>query len=1460
VRGTKARYAGAASAATGRQGLNVFGWLCIINGRGAELPPELGNDEQVTTMRLLRSFIVLMLLAVAGPAAAQQADVLTGRVVGQDGRPLAGARVEAVSAETEISRSVLTDNNGRYMILFPDGGGRYLVRITFLGMAEIIRAVVREADEELLLLNVTMQPQAIALDAINVAAQRPAPGDARAGEQSTELPQELLNRLPLPDLDPSTVALLAAGVVGTGIDSISGQMGFSVAGMSELLNQVTLDGVILGQGGMGVPEEGMRRTSVTTSTFDASRGGFAGGMVQMSTARGNNRSSGSFSYRLDSDALQSTASATTNAFSRHQFGGSYGGPLIQNKLFYNMSLQGSRNTQHRFALAANDPLAALRSGVATDSIARFLGILDNQYGFSTFNQTGAYNQETNDMRLQGRVDWNIIQDRSRSQTLSVRFNTNLNTQDSTRISQLDLLQRGGEVERNNVLAAASLNSRFRNNWTNALSLSFSESWNQSLPFVEMPEGRVRVTSDFDDGTRQTSSLVFGGNRSMPTEAYTRDLQISNDLSLLQPIRNQIHRFKIGGSAQYAKDVNRSTDNLFGTFTYASLEDFVENRPERYERSLSERQARTGALTTGLYVGDTWRVSNPLELTFGLRWDRTALDQTPAYNARVEQLFGLRTDVDPIASAISPRLGFNYRLNSQGQPARALSGGVGVFAGRAPTSIFSTAVRQTGLPDAEQRLICIGAAVPFADWTTYQAGNAVLPTACADGGSGVQLSTRAPNVTIISPAQSLPASLRAELGYRTQLPLQMNGNFRYTYSRGMGLWGYRDLNINENRFFTLAGENRPFYGDASGIVERTGATSLVSSRTHSEFGNVYEVVTDRQSEAHQVTATVNGWLPIRMMFNVNYTLGFARDQGSSGVGMGFGGFGGGGMAFSVPTAGSPNDVGWATSSNDRRHTMNLMLSYPVTPWVEVSGMARLSSGAPFTPLVNRDINGDGMRNDIAFIFDPKSTGTDPGVAAAMSRLLAAAPSRVADCLESQFGGIAERNSCRNAWTQSFDMRASLRPNLPTVQRRLTISADFRNMLTGLDQLVHGRDNMRGWGEGQRADANLLEVRGFDRAQNRFIYEVNEGFGQTRRGPSAFRNAFSVTISGRLTVGGNPMMANRGFGQMPGGFGGFGGFGGGFGGGMGGGGFGGGGFEGRGMNIGGPGGAGIGGVGEILALFRDATGTVSADTVMATLFANPVQHVLTFRDSVGMTPEQVETITGIRDNLTAQHAPRQTAVEPIVRRLVETLGSAGQPNFQALMPMMQDIQLTLQPNLQGGQRETAEAMRAVQQALQPAQWEQLPQAVRAGAQAPGQGGQGGGQGGRGGQGGFNAVGMLDRMLANPLPVLLELRDTLRMTPEQVTQITAISDQLQESLNRRREELGRRFDNVQGQQGMQLFAQIQPEIERTRNEVRAALQQVERILTREQWNQVPERIRNPFQNAAPAGQGQNRRGGHS
>src|SRR5690606_32781619 len=211
-------------------------------------------------------------------------------------------------------------------------------------------------------------------------------------------------------------------------------------------------------------------------------------------------------------------------------------------------------------------------------------------------------------------------------------------------------------------------------------------------------------------------------------------------------------------------------------------------------------------------------------------------------------------------------------------------------------------------------------------------------------------------------------------------------------------------------------------------------------------------------------------------------------------------------------------------------------------------------------------------------------------------------------------------------------------VPSVGRRLTISVDAQNVLTGLDQLFHGRDGMRGWGEGRRADATLLEVRGFDPTTNAFVYQVNEGFGQVRRGPSAFRNAFSLTVSARLAVGGLPGTNNRGFG-----------------------------------------------------------------------------------------PARAEA---------AGFGGRATA---------------------------------------GG----------------------------------GPGGRSAGAGGRG----FNVVGLLDRMLANPIPVLLELRDTLGLSAEQITAVEEVSAALQAKLNDRREALGKRLDGVSGQEQARAFAALQPEIEAVR-----------------------------------------------
>jgi hypothetical protein len=1390
------------------------------------------------------SALLVALFALAVPAAAQSADILTGLVVGSDGRPVAGARVEALSLELETTRSTMTGENGRYMIMFPDGGGVYLLRITHFGMADQVMTVMREGGEELIMANLTLSPEPVALEGLTVQVRGGTPGQGQAGEQAIDLTQDMLNRLPLQDMDPATLALLSAGVIATSVDSITGAMGFSVAGMSDLLNQVTLDGIVLGEGGLGVPEEGVRRTQVSTSTFDVSQGGFAGGQVNMTTARGTNRSGGALSYRFDDDALQMNSAATTNGFRRQNVGGSWGGPLVQNKLFYNVSVQLQQNRNHRFALTADDPLAALRTGVSADSVARFLDILEHRYSIPSLGKTGPYDQVSSDIRVGGRLDWNMVQSSTGSHTLSTRFNVNRAGQDSTRISALDLSERGGETDRNANLLAMTLNSRFRTSWTNAFSVSLGQSWNEAVPFTEMPEGRVRITSEWEDGTRDTRTVVFGGNRSMPSEASSRDFQLSNDLSFLQPIGGHVHRFKVGGRVERQASESRSTNNLFGSYSYTSLAAFEANRPDRFERSLAERETSTSRTSVGLFLGDTWRISQPLEVTLGLRWDYSSLDDWPANNPAVEAAFGRRTDLRPSAATISPRIGFSYRLpDREGAVvlgpglARSLTGGIGLFAGRAPVQVFSQAYRQTGLSEAEQRLICIGAAVPIPDWNGYATTPGDIPEFCADGGSGVPptFSTRAPDVTLLSPDQQLPSSLRLELGYRTQALQRLPVNVRYTYSRGLGLWGYRDLNLDEDRFFALGEEGRPFFGDADGISAPSGATTVAGSRRDDEFSNVFEVISDLASSSHQLSTQAFGALGERTTIMGSYTLGFARDQGSAGGGRG----GAGGMGL-PPTAGNPNVREWAVSSADRRHTLNLVVSHAFRPELEVSLISRLSSGSPFTPMVDRDVNGDGMRNDRAFVFDP-AAAADPAVAEGMQRLLAHAPARVVDCLETQIGQIADRNSCRNPWTQSLDLRASIRPSLPGVERRLTVSVDAANLLTGLDQVFHGRDNMKGWGDGARAEPTLLHVRGFDPATNAFRYEVNEAFGQARRGQNAQRAPFAVRISARIALGGRAAMNNRGFGntgRMPG--------------------------------MGGMRGMGGMGGGRGAALDRGAMGAVVQSPVIGmilrgerpepgqildALTPNPVRAVLAMADTLALSETQAVALEEVAADLDTRLAPRREALAPAVDELLRIAEgfTAGRPDLAAIQPLQTLLQTRVQPETAAAREDAVAAMEHVRDTLTEEQWEMLPAPVRAGGVLGGGPGQGqrvrpeGAEGRPGAPGegagrrvALNPVATLDRMLANPIPIVLELGDALGLSAAQTAQVEAISAELDRALRARRAELGRRFDDVSGMEQIEVLRDIQPQITEGREGIVRALRQVQEILSDAQWRQVPEQIR--------------------
>src|ERR1700681_1322763 len=99
----------------------------------------------------LATFAIVLASIVAAPAGAQvgsTTDILMGRVSGLDSQAVANAHIEATSLETGITRTKSTDADGRYTIVFPDGGGNYRITVRAVGMAPITRTISRQGDED----------------------------------------------------------------------------------------------------------------------------------------------------------------------------------------------------------------------------------------------------------------------------------------------------------------------------------------------------------------------------------------------------------------------------------------------------------------------------------------------------------------------------------------------------------------------------------------------------------------------------------------------------------------------------------------------------------------------------------------------------------------------------------------------------------------------------------------------------------------------------------------------------------------------------------------------------------------------------------------------------------------------------------------------------------------------------------------------------------------------------------------------------------------------------------------------------------------------------------------------------------------------------------------------------------------------------------------------------------------
>ncbi len=217
-----------------------------------------------------------------------------------------------------------------------------------------------------------------------------------------------------------------------------------------------------------------------------------------------------------------------------------------------------------------------------------------------------------------------------------------------------------------------------------------------------------------------------------------------------------------------------------------------------------------------------------------------------------------------------------------------------------------------------------------------------------------------------------------------------------------------------------------------------------------------------------------------------------------------------------TAGDPFAVSWGAQPQTPRHTVDLQWTdLPIFGVVYLTTIVHATSGPRFTPLVASDINGDGMANDRAFVFDPSKSADSVG--SAMRTLLATGAPAARACLSKQIGQLATRASCQAPWTVGNAVQLKLNPAKVGLPKRATLALTVGNPLGILDLAMHGGADTRGWGQQIPPDQNLLYVTGFDPVTRTFKYDVNQRFGSTRPNQSTAQTLPFVSLQLSIDVG-------------------------------------------------------------------------------------------------------------------------------------------------------------------------------------------------------------------------------------------------------------------------------------------------------------------------------------------------------
>jgi hypothetical protein len=343
----------------------------------------LGNTiSRMFATALFGLFLLASITVSTSPIYAQVSGAtLSGVITDASGGVVPNAQITIKNFDTAEERTIAADSSGRYSApnLLPD---KYEVTVTASGFSTQVRKGITLTVGAQQGLNFTMQVG-------EVTQQVEVTGEAPAIELTSSMiggvvTQSTVVELPLNGRDWTSLATLQPGV--TSLSSIQASTsagdrinrGFgtaiAISGSRPLMNNYRIDGITVNDynnGGPGSVEgstlgvDAIQEFSVLTSNYPAEYGRSAGGVINAITKSGTNSFHGNVYEFLRNSALDARNyfdPPKIPEFRRNQFGGSFGGRIRKDRMFFFVDYEGLRQFEGVSALATV-PSPALRSGL-----------------------------------------------------------------------------------------------------------------------------------------------------------------------------------------------------------------------------------------------------------------------------------------------------------------------------------------------------------------------------------------------------------------------------------------------------------------------------------------------------------------------------------------------------------------------------------------------------------------------------------------------------------------------------------------------------------------------------------------------------------------------------------------------------------------------------------------------------------------------------------------------------------------------------------------------------------------------------------------------------------------------------------------------------------------------------------------------------------------------------------------